>query len=836
MNYAQQLARLPEFVTEHSKLVIAAMLVATLLVGSGITAVSGGETPDLASDSPAANASAYVSEGYEAGAKNTTVVGVYVRDEGGNVLSKDSLLASLRYQSRVRDADAVASKLVDRNSVVGVANAVARRLSGGSAVTPADRIDTLESASPAAVERAVERSLTEESRLIALMPSSYEPGTATADSRRMVFRFASDGGSARRGAVPDAQSALYDAASDADAGADYFMLSGPAMQDVQRELIGDTMELVGPVALVFVLVALAVAYRDLVDVLVGFLGVALTLVWMLGLIGWFDVPFTQAGIVAPILIIGLSIDYGIHVFMRYREERDAEDDVRESMRTTILSVGTALVLVTLTTAIGFLSNLTNSLASIRSLALATSLGIVAALVVFVTLVPALKVEVDGAIEKYLGRTRTASAFGVGGASSRVLGLGARAARRAPRAILVLAVLTSAAGAYGVTTLESRPSEPIEQPAEWKSELPDPLGTGEYPYAANSEYVRENYRSTGDRMPVQVLVRGDVTDPAVLEGIDEATAAIRSSDPLFRAGDGSSSVRTPLSVLRRSAARYPTVGEAFERADTDGDGVPETRVRELYDALFSAAPTAAAEVIEREGDEYRSLRLVAPMKRGADYASQSAVATTAAATVEGDGATVSAVATGEAVVAQAEVREIRSNIFLTLAVALAAVILLLSVVYRFLHGSATLGAITGVNVVFVLTYVFGAMKLLGVPLTLFTSLMVSLAVGLGIDYSIHVTHRYVEELEDNAPAKALQRTVAGTGGALLGSTATTVGAFGSLSLATFAQFRNMGILVALSLLLSLLTALVVVPAFLVVWSNASKTGTADVLSRVPTRGD
>jgi predicted RND superfamily exporter protein len=198
--------------------------------------------------------------------------------------------------------------------------------------------------------------------------------------------------------------------------------------------------------------------------------------------------------------------------------------------------------------------------------------------------------------------------------------------------------------------------------------------------------------------------------------------------------------------------------------------------------------------------------------------------------------VTATATGEAVIAQAEVREIRSNIFVTLAVALVAMILLLAAVYRLLHGSATQGAITGLDVVFVLTYVFAAMKLPGVPLTLFTALMVSLAVRLGIDYSIHVTHRHVKELDEHSPGVALRRTAAGTGGALLGSTATTVGAFGSLSLATFPQFRNVGILVALSLVLSLITALVVIPAFLVVWTNAHESAESGLLSRGPVRGD
>jgi predicted RND superfamily exporter protein len=829
------LAKIPTFVTEHSKLIVAVMLLATLAVGSGVTAISSGEQAELGQDSPAANASNYIADNYETRTENRTTVAVYVRDPDGDVLSQGALVDSLEYQRQVRENDSVATKLDGPNGMVGVSNVVARRLSGGQATDLAAQIDAIETASPEAVHRAVERSLSADSQLLALMPSTYDPGTATAESRRMVFRFASDGGSARTGAVPDAQAALYEAVGTSDGGAEYFMLSGPATQDVSQKLISDTLELVGPVALILVVLALAVAYRDLVDVIVGFFGVALTLVWMLGLIGWLGVPFTQAGIIAPILIIGLSIDYGIHVFMRYREQRqDGSDGIRESMRATILSVGTALVLVTMTTAIGFLSNLTNSLSSIRSLAMATSLGIVAALIVFVTIVPALKIEVDGAIEKYLGRTRTGSAFGVGGVTNRLLSGFVGVAGRAPRAIIVLAVLTSAVGAYGVTTLESEPFDPIEEPAEWKQDLPGMLGTEEYSYVEDNTYVRSNYRSTGDRMPVQVLVTGDVTDPVTLERLDRASEIAREAAPVFRTGDGDTVVRTPASVMLAAAEDDPEFRAVLSRADTDDDSLPDRNVEAVYDALFATAPGVAADVIERDGGKYRSLRLVVPMRSGADFSDQAGVANDVSNALSGEDAT--ATATGEAVVAQAKVKEIRSNIFVTLAVAVVAVILLLAAVYRLLYGTAALGVITGLNVVFVLTYVFGAMNLLGVPLTLFTALMISLAVGLGIDYSLHVTHRYVEELDGNGPREALRRTVAGTGGALLGSTATTVGAFGSLSLATFSQFRNMGLLVALSLVLSLLTALVVIPAFLVVWSKWSGRVSVDAQTTGTTVGD
>jgi len=58
---------------------------------------------------------------------------------------------------------------------------------------------------------------------------------------------------------------------------------------------------------------LVVVYRDLLDILLGLLGIALVLVWTFGAMGWFDIAFSQPFIVVLVLLIGLSIDYGLHV-------------------------------------------------------------------------------------------------------------------------------------------------------------------------------------------------------------------------------------------------------------------------------------------------------------------------------------------------------------------------------------------------------------------------------------------------------------------------------------------------------------------------------------------
>ncbi|MFC7209189.1 MMPL family transporter [Natronoarchaeum sp. GCM10025321] len=66
------------------------------------------------------------------------------------------------------------------------------------------------------------------------------------------------------------------------------------------------------------------------------------------------------------------------------------------------------------------------------------------------------------------------------------------------------------------------------------------------------------------------------------------------------------------------------------------------------------------------------------------------------------------------------------------------------------------------------------------------------------------------------AEALETAVAGTGGALLGSTVTTVAAFATLSLSTFPPLRQLGMLVAIALLCSFVMAVFVLPSLLTLW--------------------
>ncbi len=111
-------------VTEHSRAIIAVLLVATILLGAGAPMIEQSSSLDqFQSDSPAAKKLDYIDSNFTTGRENTTVVQVIVR--GDNVLTKKAMVNSLQFQQRLRDNQSINATLADGTSTSGVANVIA---------------------------------------------------------------------------------------------------------------------------------------------------------------------------------------------------------------------------------------------------------------------------------------------------------------------------------------------------------------------------------------------------------------------------------------------------------------------------------------------------------------------------------------------------------------------------------------------------------------------------------------------------------------------------------------------------------------------------------------
>ena len=126
--------------------------------------------------------------------------------------------------------------------------------------------------------------------------------------------------------------------------------------------------------------------------------------------------------------------------------------------------------------------------------------------------------------------------------------------------------------------------------------------------------------------------------------------------------------------------------------------------------------------------------------------------------------------------------------------------------------ANCGLITGLFVVFT---PLAARLLFGVK----TSGKFWLAIGIGVPYTIHITHRYQEDRQrfDN-PEEAIHSTTRHTGGALAGSAFTTVAGFGILVTSSLVPFQQFGAVTVYAISFALIAAVLVLPSMLVLWDR------------------
>jgi len=698
-----------------------------------------------------------------------------------------------------------------------------REIEAGLEPSLAAQHEQLAAMNDSEIQRQVQRVLApDNTRLLALMPTGYDPGETRASATIIAVTQDTGGGYVSPDSAPQA---IIDAQHEMRAIADdrpgeYIVFGyGITAQEIESSM-GDSLAVVGPLALLFVLAVLLIAYRDPLDVALGLFGVVTVLVWTFGFMGWAGIAFSTIFIAVPVLLIGLSIDYAIHVFMRGREARAGTDQSVEGATVAGLSgVAVALVLVTVTAAVGFLSNLVSPITPIRQFGVVNAVGIVAALMVFGLLVPALKIEIDGALEAR-GIDRRKAAFGTSGRLAPVLRSGAVLARRAPAVVLIVVLLVSAGGVYGGTQVDTSFSTDqfmAEDPPAWTDSLPASMQPGEYTAASTVEYLDERFLR--QEMQAQILIEGDPTTAAFLQEAHAAEQRAANASTVGTLPNGEPAVRGPVSAMEQVAAENATFNATFTAADTNGDRVPDSNIEGVYDAFFAADEQAAADVLHRSAaGEYEAARVVL---LGDGSATRGEVTADTRSVAESlDEGVVTATATGQQTVVFHIISEqIFDTVVQSLLLTLLAVGLFLTVVMRVTSGSATLGLVTTTPVVLTLAWVLGTMYALGINFNSITGMITSLTIGLGVAYSIHVSQRYRQQLDESESVwAALRTTVTGTGGALLGSAATTAGGFGVLTASFVPSLQQFGFITAISIVYAFLASVLVLPTLLVVWTR------------------
>lgn len=114
----------------------------------------------------------------------------------------------------------------------------------------------------------------------------------------------------------------------------------------------------------------------------------------------------------------------------------------------------------------------------------------------------------------------------------------------------------------------------------------------------------------------------------------------------------------------------------------------------------------------------------------------------------------------------------------------------------------------------IVWTLGTMGWLGINLSIATVGIGAMILGLGVEYGIFIISRYGEERRKKSAKNALRVTVKEVGGSVFGSGMTTVMGFLALSLSSMPMLRELGYSLAIGIGFSLLAAVFVNPAMIV----------------------
>ncbi len=571
-----------------------------------------------------------------------------------------------------------------------------------------------------------------------------------------------------------------------------------------------------PIAFVFVVVVLLMVFRSIAETVLSLVSLTFAIVWTFGIGVLLGYKFNPILIAVPVLITGLVIDYGIHMIMRYREERYEGKEPTGSTVIAMRTVGGALVLTTVTTAIGFFSNYFSNISAMRQFGVLAAVGIMSSFVLMTAFLPAMICLLDLRKNSKVIKVSKRKANGFEKMGSDILGKilsrSADASDRHPFAVIIVVAMISIAALYGAVNVDTTFS------------IQDFLPEGK-PQSENINYIADNFRISTSY--AYVLINGEADDREYLLAVYE-TEKDMEEDRMIRYEDGFSSVLsiiTDFGTAPTGSHRYnASIIQAYSQSEPDDDGIPTTNIGELYDILYTAEESSDAvrRVLYKEGNSYTT-SVIMVKENSMRIVEDSANAAVMERELKEDSvhlenAGYDTIITSGSIIAHETTEELSATQIRSLIVTILIVGLLLTIVFYKMHCSKFLGIITTIPVALITIWIVGTMFILNVSLNVMTVSITALTVGMGVDYSIHITHRFLEEKKKHELYQAMHETVQNTGAALVGSAVTTVGAFAIISTSNILPMSQFGFITAIAITYSFLSAVFVLPSALMLWAR------------------
>jgi predicted RND superfamily exporter protein len=552
-----------------------------------------------------------------------------------------------------------------------------------------------------------------------------------------------------------------------------------------------------PVTFVIMILVLFLLFRDVRSVLIPAGSVLLALIWTFGVMAWTGTPLALLTMIVPIFLIAVGTAYCMYILSAYRSEAQVADSSKEAVYGCFIHMRFPTILAVITTIIGLGSLMLNQIHSIRTFALFSCLSLLSMLVMMLYGLPAVLSLLP------LPRKRPGKPMGTGGPVDYFLKKIIHLNIKRRRWVLLGVLLVSITAVIGITRIH------VET---------NPVGffKKNTPISRNFEDIA---RETAGSFPVNVVLNarteGYFEDPAHLQQISKIQDFLNHLDGV----DKTVSLADFLKLVNYATHQYKK----------DAYALPEEPF-EVRMLINSYKTMLGQEMFRRfmDSDMKRtnillrthisgSREFLALKEKIRDYLKNNFMDD------------FDARVTGFGIVISQSSQLLTKGLVKSLSLTLILIIAAMSLLFL----SAKVGFLAIIPNLFPIVISFGLMGWVGIELSVATSLIASIAIGLAVDDTIHYLVRYNEEFKkDLDKDRALRDTIYGVGRPIIFTTLAISLGFSVLIFSHFKPTAVFGLLMVATMVASLAGALLILPSVML---HVELVTAWDLLRLMPTMG-
>ncbi len=563
-----------------------------------------------------------------------------------------------------------------------------------------------------------------------------------------------------------------------------YLTGTPVLNNVLANSMKADLKRLLPVVLAIIALILYLYFRDWKGVLLPFATVLISVIWTLGLMGILGKQLSPLNAVMPIILVSLGNAYGIYLLNRYREELSSGKDRESAVRGAITTIGIAIVMAGGTTVAGFASNVFSDITLMKDFGIFTSFGVGVALLISLTFIPAILSLLKDRPDK-LGAKKSDQ-----GLMKNSVSFLARLAADKACYIVIITLIIVLLSALGLPRLK--------------------IDSNFFNFFAEDSEPKVAYNLVRDKFTgsesIELVVEGRIDNSEVLKAMKGFQEDLKETGII---GEPTSIVN----IIERTNQAMHEDKEEFKKIPNDSNLIAQYLLliemsddSYLQNFITMDYQKARIQALVKDTSSEGTDELLRAINRYTEkHFSKLEVKTTNTGIIVLIDALANMIVRGQ----------INGLIFAMITVFIIVLILL-----RSWQGSILSVFLIGL----VILINFGVMGWAGIPLDIVTVLISSIGVGVGIDYSIHIFTRYLEEKRNGKKIrKALIKAITTTGTSIMSNAAAVISGFIILIFSSFPPFKYFGLLVSLIMFIAAAGALVFIPAVVILAASCRKNG-------------